>query len=71
MAMLEKAAGLPKLRHLPTAGGGPAITALLGNNAQASTQTVQATLPHIKAGKLRRWRHSERSDRRRFPTCRR
>ena len=53
MAMLEKAAGLPKLRHLPTAGGGPAITALLGNNAQASTQTVQATLAHIKAGKLR------------------
>ena len=53
MAMLEKAAGLPKLRHLPTAGGGPAITALLGNNAQASTQTVLATLQHVKAGKLR------------------
>jgi tripartite-type tricarboxylate transporter receptor subunit TctC len=53
MVMLEKAAGLPKLRHLPTAGGGPAITALLGNNAQASTQTVQATLPHVRAGKLR------------------
>src|SRR5262245_62249944 len=53
MAMLEKAAGLPKLRHLPTTGGGPAITALLGNNAQASTQTVQATLAHVKAGKLR------------------
>jgi len=53
MAMLEKAAGLPKLRHLPTAGGGPAITAMLGNNAQASTQTVQATLQHVKAGKLR------------------
>jgi tripartite-type tricarboxylate transporter receptor subunit TctC len=53
VAMLEKAAGLPKLRHLPTAGGGPAITALLGNNAHASTQTVQASLPHVKAGKLR------------------
>ncbi len=53
VAMLEKAAGLSKLRHLPTAGGGPAITALLGNNAQASTQTVLATLQHIKAGKLR------------------
>ena len=38
--MLEKAAGMPKMRHLPTNGGGPAITALLGNNAQASTQTV-------------------------------
>ena len=53
MAMLEQTAGLPKLRHLPTTGGGPAITALLGNNAQASTQSVQATLQHIKAGKLR------------------
>src|SRR6266511_3244764 len=53
MAMLEKAAGLSKLRHLPTAGGGPAITALIGNNAQASTQTVLATLQHVKASKLR------------------
>jgi tripartite-type tricarboxylate transporter receptor subunit TctC len=51
--MLEKAAGLSKMRHLPTAGGGPALTALLGNNAQASTQTVLASLPHVKAGKLR------------------
>jgi tripartite-type tricarboxylate transporter receptor subunit TctC len=41
------------MRHLPTAGGGPAITAVLGNNAQMTTQTVQATLSHIKAGKLR------------------
>jgi tripartite-type tricarboxylate transporter receptor subunit TctC len=53
VALLEKAAGLPKLRHLPTNGGGPAITALLGNNAQASTQAISATLQHIKSGKLR------------------
>jgi tripartite-type tricarboxylate transporter receptor subunit TctC len=53
MAMLEQAVGLSKLRHLPTAGGGPAITAMLGNNAHASTQTVLATLQHVKAGKLR------------------
>jgi len=53
VALFEKATGVPKLRHLPTAGGGPAITALLGNNAQASTQTITATLQHIKAGKLR------------------
>ena len=53
VAMLEKAAGLPKMRHLPTTGGGPAITAVLGNNAQTSTQTGQATLQHIKSGKLR------------------
>lgn len=53
VAMLEKAAGLPRMRHLPTAGGGPAITAMLGNNAHASTQTVLATLQHVKAGRLR------------------
>jgi tripartite-type tricarboxylate transporter receptor subunit TctC len=53
VALLEKVTGIPKLRHLPTNGGGPANTALLGNNAQMSTQTTTATLQHIKAGKLR------------------
>jgi tripartite-type tricarboxylate transporter receptor subunit TctC len=53
VALLEKATGIPKMRHLPTNGGGPAITALLGNNAQCSTQAITATLQHIKAGKLR------------------
>ena len=53
VALMEKALGLPKLRHLPTNGGGPAITAVLGNNAQASTQTISATIQHIRAGKLR------------------
>src|SRR6202521_1512762 len=33
VALLEKAVGGLKLRHLPTNGGGPAITAILGNNA--------------------------------------
>jgi tripartite-type tricarboxylate transporter receptor subunit TctC len=53
MALLEKALGLPKLRHLPTSGGGPAITAVLGNNAHVSAQTVSASIQHIRAGKLR------------------
>lgn len=53
LALLDKAAGGVKFRHLPTNGGGPAITAILGNNAQCTTQSVSATLPHIKAGKLR------------------
>ena len=53
VALLEKALNLSKLRHLPTAGGGPAITAVLGNNAQASTQTVSASIQHIRGGKLR------------------
>jgi tripartite-type tricarboxylate transporter receptor subunit TctC len=53
LAYLEKATGPLRLRHLPTNGGGPAIVAILGNNAQVTAQTVSATLPHIKAGKLR------------------
>src|SRR5437016_4485919 len=53
LAYLEQATGPLKLRHLPTNGGGPAIVAILGNNAQVTTQSVSATLPHIKAGKLR------------------
>ena len=53
VALVEKAIGLPKLRHLPTNGGGPAITAVLGNNAQVSTQAVSSTIPHIRGGKLR------------------
>src|SRR5262249_37430876 len=52
LAYLEKATGPLRLRHLPTNGGGPAIVAILGNNAQVTTQSVSATLPHIKAGKL-------------------
>src|ERR1043165_742787 len=53
VALLEQSAGITGMRHLPTAGGGPAITACLGNNAQLTTQTVQATIQHVKAGKLR------------------
>jgi len=53
LALFEKATGVPKLRHLPTNGGGPAISAMLGNNAQCSIQSTSATLQHIKAGKLR------------------
>jgi tripartite-type tricarboxylate transporter receptor subunit TctC len=53
LAYLEKATGPLNLRHLPTNGGGPAIIAIVGNNAQVTTQSVSATLPHIKSGKLR------------------
>ena len=53
LAYLEKATGPLRLRHLPTNGGGPAIVAILGNNAQVTAQTISATLPHVKAGKLR------------------
>jgi tripartite-type tricarboxylate transporter receptor subunit TctC len=53
MALYMKAAGDLKLRHLPTNGGGPALTALLGNNSQALASSVSACLAQIKAGKVR------------------
>ena len=51
-ALLIKAAGI-QLRHLPTAGGGPALTAVLGNNAQALVSSIAAANAQMKAGKLR------------------
>src|SRR6187549_1775366 len=51
-ALMIKAAGI-RLKHLPTAGGGPALTAVLGNNAQALVSSVAAANAQIKAGKLR------------------
>jgi len=53
MALYAKAAGGLKMRHLPTNGGGPALTALLGNNSQALASSVSACLAQIKAGKVR------------------
>ena len=53
MALFAKAAGGLQLRHLPTNGGGPALTALLGNNAQIGVISVSGSLAQVKAGKLR------------------
>jgi tripartite-type tricarboxylate transporter receptor subunit TctC len=52
MEMLLHAAGL-KMRHLPTTGGGPATTAVLGGHAALWPSPPGIALPHIKAGKLR------------------
>lgn len=51
-ALLMKAAGI-KMRHLPTNGGGPALTALLGNNSQVLVSSIAAASPHLRAGKAR------------------
>jgi tripartite-type tricarboxylate transporter receptor subunit TctC len=53
MALFALAAGGLKLRHLPTNGGGPALTALLGDNSQVLCSSVSASLAQIKAGKAR------------------
>ena len=42
-----------KMRHLPTTGGGPALTALLGGHVDMTGGGPAALTSHIKAGKLR------------------
>jgi tripartite-type tricarboxylate transporter receptor subunit TctC len=53
MEWLLQAAGGLKMRHLPTTGGGPAMTAVLGNHAQLWASPPGVASPHIKAGKVR------------------
>lgn len=50
--MFSKMTGI-QLRHLPTQGGGPSLTALLGNNSNMSILSLSGSLAQIKAGKLR------------------
>jgi len=52
MELLSHAAGV-KLRHIPAAGAGPALTALLGGHVDALASGPAVILPQIKAGKLR------------------
>jgi tripartite-type tricarboxylate transporter receptor subunit TctC len=51
-ALFMQAAGI-QLRHLPTNGGGPALTALIGNNSQVLVSSIAAASAQIKAGKAR------------------
>ncbi|MGB8640417.1 MAG: tripartite tricarboxylate transporter substrate binding protein [Pseudolabrys sp.] len=51
-ALFMNAAGI-KMRHLPTSGGGPALTAVLGNNSQVLVTSIAAASGQMKAGKLR------------------
>jgi tripartite-type tricarboxylate transporter receptor subunit TctC len=52
MELLSHAAGV-KLRHVPYAGAGPALTAILGGHVDALASGPAVILPHVKAGKLR------------------
>jgi len=42
-----------KFRHLPTTGGGPAMTAIVGGHAFVSALSTGAVTPQARAGKLR------------------
>jgi tripartite-type tricarboxylate transporter receptor subunit TctC len=53
LEMLLQAAGGLKMRHLPTTGGAPAATAVLGQHAALWASPPALALPHVKAGKLR------------------
>jgi tripartite-type tricarboxylate transporter receptor subunit TctC len=48
----EKAAGV-KLNHIPFAGGGPSVTALLGGHVNAVSVSPPEGISHVQAGKLR------------------
>ncbi len=52
MELLSHSAGI-KLRHVPYAGAGPALTAILGGHVDALASGPAVVLPHIKAGTLR------------------
>jgi tripartite-type tricarboxylate transporter receptor subunit TctC len=52
MELLSHAAGV-KLRHVPHAGAGPALTAILGGHVDALASGPAVILPHVKSGKLR------------------
>ncbi len=52
MELLSHAAGV-KLRHIPTPGAGPAVTAILGGHVDALASGPAVVLPHVKSGKLR------------------
>jgi tripartite-type tricarboxylate transporter receptor subunit TctC len=51
-ALFMKSAGI-QMRHLPTNGGGPALTAILGDNSQVLVSSIAAASGHMKSGKLR------------------
>lgn len=42
-----------KMRHLPTTGGGPAVTQVLGGHAQMYAGGPAAIYPYLKSGQLR------------------
>jgi tripartite-type tricarboxylate transporter receptor subunit TctC len=50
--LFAKTAGDLKMRHLPTNGGGPAVTAVLGGNVNFFMSPTSIALPHIRAGKV-------------------
>ena len=53
--LFKTAAGVDLL-HVPYRGSAPMLTDLLGGQVLAAFDNLPASIEHIKAGKLRRWR---------------
>lgn len=52
LELVKQAAGI-RMKHIPFAGGAPAMTALLGKNADANICYPSVCLPQVRAGKIR------------------
>lgn len=52
MELFAQAAGI-HMKHIPTSGGGTAVTSLLGGHVDCLAGAHNVSLPHIKAGTLR------------------
>ena len=50
--LLKSAAGI-QMTHVPYNGSGPSLTALMGGQVSMSSDTIVASMPLIKAGKIR------------------
>ena len=51
--LFAKSVGNLQMRHLPTNGGGPAVTAVLGGNVNFFMSPTSIALSHIRSGKVR------------------
>ena len=56
MEMLKSAAGF-RMIHIPYAGAGPAVIALLGGHVDAISSGPASVVQHIRAGRLRALAH--------------
>jgi tripartite-type tricarboxylate transporter receptor subunit TctC len=52
MEMFRAMANIDML-HVPYKGGGPAVTAVIGGEAQLTFNVITGVLPHARSGKLR------------------
>jgi tripartite-type tricarboxylate transporter receptor subunit TctC len=53
IALAFEKAAVVKFNHIPFAGGGPSVTALLGGHIHAVSVSPPEGIAHVKAGKLR------------------